>query len=56
MTIKMSVMTLISENRTERYKIYYEPDIDKALVSVYGDIKPEMTCLYEKSCGAVVYK
>ena len=37
-------------------KIYYEPDIDKALVSVYGDIKPEMTCLYEKSCGAVVYK
>ena len=37
-------------------KIYYEPDIRKALLAISENSEPKMTCLYEKSCGAVVYK
>lgn len=37
---------------TSLNKIYYEPDVVEAIGTTCG----EVTCLYEKSCGAVVYK
>lgn len=37
-------------------KIYYSPDILKALRDNIDIENSEIVCLYEKSCGAVVYK
>lgn len=37
-------------------KIYYEPDIITALKQTVDLSKSKVICLYEKSCGAVVYK
>ncbi len=37
-------------------KIYYEPDIKKAIGQAINLSSAKLVCLYEKSCGAVVYK
>lgn len=60
-------MNLIQVLPTEKYgesylvvsplnKIYYEPDIKNAVGQALDLTDAKITCLYEKSCGAVVYK
>lgn len=35
-------------------EIFYEPEIRKLIAEAHAEI-PQMVCLYEKSCGAVIY-